>query len=172
MKIIIKKLTDESLMRRACEMTWKGNGKPSRMTLNEIYDCEHSPCRTQIFWIEMIGIPSFVSTHFVRHKIGAEHFIQSNREDRGGAGDVNRQTPVDHGMLVNAQTLINMARKRLCSKAHKETRDTMLAIKDAMKWVDSDLVMFLVLECEYRGNFCHEPKSCGRCPKTKKENSI
>jgi thymidylate synthase ThyX len=71
-------------------------------------------------------------------------------------------------MLVNAQTLINMARKRLCSKAHKETMDTMMAIKDEIAWVDPDLAKFLVPECEYRGNFCHEPRSCGRCPKKKK----
>lgn len=160
MEIRIKKLTDVSHMRRACEMTWKGNGRPSKMTLRSIYDCEHSPIRSQVFWIEMIGVLSFVSVHFVRHKIGVEHFVQSNREDRGGTGDVNRQTPVDHGMLVNAQALINMARKRLCFKAHKETRETMLAIKDAMAAVDPDLVMFLVPECEYRRG-CHEPKPCG-----------
>lgn len=160
MQIKITKLTDVALLRRACEMTWKGGGKPSSMTLKRIYDCEHSPIRTQLFWIEMLGVQSFVSVHFVRHKIGVEHFVESNREDRGGSGDVNRLTPVNHGMLVNAQALINMARKRLCFKAHKETRDAMQAIRDEMAEVDPDLSMFLVPECEYRQG-CHEPKTCG-----------
>ena len=160
MEIRVQKLTDVSLMRRACEMTRKGSGKPSKMTLRSIYDCGHSPIRTQFFWIEMIGVLSFVSVHFVRHKIGVEHFVQSNREDRGGTAEVNRKTPVNHRMLVNAQALINMARKRLCYKAHKESRETMLAIKDEIAKVDPDLATFLVPECEYRKG-CHEPRTCG-----------
>jgi hypothetical protein len=160
MEISVRKLTDEQLMRRACEMTWKGHGKQSKMTLAKMYDCEHSPMRTQLFWVEMRGVLSFVSVHFVRHKIGVEHFVESNREDRGGSGSVDRQTPVNHGMLVNAQALINMARKRLCCKAHKETRETMGEIKEAVRQVDPDLAEFMVPECKYRRG-CHEPKSCG-----------
>jgi hypothetical protein len=141
-------------------MTWKGNGKPSRVTLERMYDCEHSPVRTQVFWIELLGVLSFVSVHLGRHKVGVEHFVQSNREDRGGSGDVNRRSPVNHGMFVNAQGLINMARKRLCFKAHKETRETMEAIKKAVAEVDPVLAEFMVKECEYRRG-CHELKTCG-----------
>lgn len=160
MKIVVKKLTDESLMRRACEMTCTGNGKKSNLPLAKIYDCEHSPIRTQIFFIEMIGVPTFVSVHFVRHKIGVEHFASTNREDRGGHKEAHRQTPVNHGMLVNAQALINMARKRLCYKASPETLATMKAIKDEIAKVDPDLAKFMVAECLYRRG-CHELKSCG-----------
>ena len=84
MEISIRKLTDEKLMQRACEMTM--HGETSNMTLEKIYKCEHSPIRTQMFWIEVLGIPSFASVHFVRHKIGVEHFVSTNREDRGGNG--------------------------------------------------------------------------------------
>jgi hypothetical protein len=172
MKIVVKKLTDDSLMRRACEMTWKGNGKPSKMTLAKIYDCEHSPIRCILFWVEMTEIPSFVSTHFVRHKIGVEHFVQTNREDRGGEKEVTRHTPVNHGMLLNAQTLINMARKRLCRTASAETTAVMNAIKEDVSLIDPDLAERMVPEGIYRGGVCHELRGCGMCPKTKKENEI
>jgi hypothetical protein len=81
-EIIIKKLTDESVLRRACDMTRKPGMVPSQMTLEKIYRCEHSPIRTQQFWIELHGIETFVSVHLVRHKIGVEHYIESNRDDR------------------------------------------------------------------------------------------
>lgn len=80
-EIIIKKLTDESVLRRACDMTRKPGMVPSQMTLEKIYRCEHSPIRTQQFWIELRGIETFVSVHLVRHNVGVTHFVESNRED-------------------------------------------------------------------------------------------
>ena len=159
MTVLVRKLTDESLMRRACEMTSKG--KTSKMTLAKIYDCEHSPLRTQIFWVEMIGVASFISVHFVRHKVGVEHFVESNRDDRGGTDNVDRNTPVNHGMLVNAQALINMAKKRLCLKAHVEAVKAMQMIVEGVRKVDPDLAMFMVPDCQYRRG-CHELRSCGK----------
>ena len=158
MEVIVKKLTDESLMRRACEMTM--HGKESKMTLRDMYFCEHSPMRTQLFWIEMLGIPSFVSVHFRTHGTGIEHFVTSNREDRGGDEKVDRWTPVNHGMLINAQALVNLARKRLCTKAHSETRNVMYAICDEIRNIDLGLMQRLVPECVYRGG-CFELKTCG-----------
>ena len=158
MTVTVKKLTDETIMRRACEMTSKG--KQSKMTWAKMYDCEHSPIRCSIFWIEMIGVASFVSVHFVRHKVGVEHFVESNRDDRGGSDDVGRNTPVNHGMLINAQALINMARKRLCLKAHSEAVKAMKMIQEEIRRVDPDLADHLVSECFYRKG-CHELRSCG-----------
>jgi hypothetical protein len=160
MEIKVIKLTDVSLMRRACEMTTHGAGKKSKMTLAKIYDCEHSPIRTQLFWVELLDIPSFVSVHLVRHGIGLTPFVSTNRDDRGGEEKVDRWTPVNHGMIINAQALINMARKRLCGKAHKETRKAMEALRQEIGKVDPDLMTFMVQECQYRKG-CHEPKSCG-----------
>lgn len=157
MKITVTKLTDLSLMQRACEFTI--NGK-SNMSLEKIYRCEHSPIRTQIFWVEMERIPAFVSVHFVRHGVGVTHFVQSLRDDRGGTGNETRNSPVNHAMLVNAQALINMARKRLCYKAHRETVLVMSEIKKQVANLDKDLSAFMVPECLYRKG-CHELKSCG-----------
>lgn len=159
MKVTARKLTDESLMQRACEMTMhKGR---SRIDLATMYRCEHSPMRTQMFWIEMIGIPTFVSVHLVRHKIGVEHFVTSNRDDRGGDEKVDRDTPVNHAMLINAQSLVALARKRLCSKSHEKTKEAMRSIRMAVAQIDVQLVAFLVPECAYRGGICHEIRPCG-----------
>lgn len=133
MKIEVVKLTNESLMQAACSATMRG--RSSKMTLDKIYKCQHSPLRTQMFWITMHDIKSFVSVHFVRHKFGVEHFVGSNRSDRGGVL-ADRNTPVLNCMLLNAETLINMARKRLCGQASEETREVMQEIKEQVAKVD------------------------------------
>jgi len=159
MKITVKKITDISLMRKACSFTI---GHESKAGLAKMYRSEHSPIRTQLFWIEMEDIPSFVSTHFVRHKIGVEHFVLSKRDDRGGEGDekVNRNTLINHAMLINAQALINMARKRLCNLSHKKTQKVMNEIRKKIKEVDQDMSDYMVRECDYRNGYCPEIKSC------------
>lgn len=160
MKIIAAKLTGTGLMQAACSMTT--GGKNAKMvTLDDIYDNEHSPMRTQIFWIQMFGIPSFVSVHLRTHNVGVTHFVQSKRDDRGGNGQEGRLTPVDHGMLINSQALINMSRKRLCLNAHDLTVKTWEYLKEEIRNIDSDLAKYMVKECQYR-NECHEGKrSCG-----------
>jgi hypothetical protein len=161
-KIHIEDLTDDRVMRRACDMTRKPGVKPSTITRAKLLRCEHSPVRLINFWIELIGIPSFVSTHLVRHKFGVEHFVESNRDDRGGAGDeaVNRLTPVNHGLLVNAQALIAMSRKRLCYASHTKTVAVWSRLRKAMKKVCPDMAEALVPECVYRGSFCPELREC------------
>ena len=161
MRIYIEKLTNVDLMRRACKFTTHGQ-VDSMMSLDKIYRCEHSPLRTQMFWIEMLGIPTSVSVHLVRHKIGVEHFVQTMREDRGAQTVADRNTPVNHAMLINAQEVINIARRRLCMAAHPKTRLTVEHIKDHMKVVDLDLARYMVPECVYRGDVCHELRPCGK----------
>lgn len=157
-EVLVGQLGGLGLLRDACAFT---TGKPSTMSLDSIYRCEHSPIRTQMFWVEMYNIPTFVSVHLVRHKVGVEHYVKSNREDRPGySGDAGRNQPVNHAMLINAQSLIHMARKRLCHKAHLETRRVMWKIKKAIKLVDPDLFNYMVPECVYRGYNCHELQRC------------
>lgn len=156
MHVKIKKLTDIDLLRRACDMTRHSDQSASAVSLAAMYRCEHSPIRTQLFWIEMLQIPTFVSVHFVRHNVGVTHFVESNRNENGV---IDRNTPVNHAMLLNAQALINIARKRLCKKTHHITRAVMLEIKLALTDVDRDLAGNLVSDCVYRGA-CFELKGC------------
>lgn len=159
-KVTIKPLTDLQLVQRAAHMTT--HGQPIKAQLKAWYKTEHSPIRAMLFWIEFHAIPTFVSVHLVRHKIGVEHYVQSMRDDRGGAGDeiVNRNTPVNHGMVVNAQALIQMSRKRLCLASSKKTVATWTKLRKEMKEVDKDLAHYMVPECVYRNGFCPEFKEC------------
>ena len=163
MRITVKKHTDIALMQWACSMTIDSE---SKMTLDRIYRNEHSPMRTQVFSVEMLGIPTFVSTHFRTHTQGITHFVKSLREDRCGNGKEDRWTLTNHGMLLNAQSLINFARKRLCYKSHNETVRVMREIRKQTKLIDPDLAEYMVRECEYR-NGCHEDISCGFWEKNK-----
>lgn len=162
MQVVVKPLTDIDLVRKACSFT---TGKDSNISIEQIARCEHSPLRTLMFWIEMYDIPTFVSVHLVRHKIGVEHFVKSNREDRPGyTGDSGRMQPVNHAMLINAQELIFMARKRLCAKAHPMTQMVIQMIKEQLPW---ELAQYMVPECTYRGGVCYELKPCGKAPAAK-----
>lgn len=158
MRIKVAKITDKSLLDLACSYTVDREVNVKNMT--KMYLSEHSPIRTQMFIVEMRGIPTFVSTHLVRHKFGVEHYVKSNRTDRGGDSAVDRNTPINHMMLVNAQALITMARKRICGKASLETRMVMRAIRDGISKIDPDLAKCMVPDCEYRGD-CYEFESCG-----------
>lgn len=163
MEVKVKKITDEELMVDACEATHRGSSQS--MNLEKIYKCKHSPIRTQLFWVQMNNIPTFVSTHFVRHKIGVEHFVLSNRSDRGGAGNdvVTRKTPVNHCMFINAEALITMSRKRLCKGASIETQQVMKMIVKGLEKVDPELTKHMMPQCEYIGR-CEELKGCGLYP--------
>jgi hypothetical protein len=158
MKVTATKLTTEALMQAACSTTMRG--KASKMTLDRIYSCMHSPIRTQIFWVEMVDIPTFVSVHFVRHSAGICHYVGTNREDRGGVA-ADRSAKINHSMLVNAEALINLSRKRLCGQASKETQEAMQAIKEAIALVDPYLPKYMQRECQFRNGKCPELKCCG-----------
>lgn len=161
MKITVIKLTHPDLARLACQYTMHSHAA-STITLNKLYAMEHSPIRTQLFAVEMQEIPNFVSVHFVRHHVGVDHYVQTMRVDRGADKVANRMTPTNHLMIVNAQALINMARKRLCHKASPETRAVMENIRTAVGGIDNALGNVMVPECTYRGGVCHERSMCGK----------
>jgi hypothetical protein len=98
----------------------------------------------------------------VRHKIGIEHFVKSQRTDRTG---IDRQV-LEQGALVsheceaNAQALITISRKRLCSCASPETRQAWQLVKDKVAECEPELAKCMVRECVYRG-FCPEMFGCG-----------
>lgn len=203
--VSVRKLTDEALMREACEMTFLGE---SHQSLLSIYKSEHSPVRTQIFWITLKNIPLYISTHLIRHHVGSIPFQLTCRNDRPGGdpglpakvdaikaqltellshfhkGGVytavqheewtricdeldwlkdnsDRKTPVNLGICVNAQSLIDMAKLRLCSQASEGTRIVFRAVKEKISEVDPDLAQMMVPKCIYRGSICGEPRCCG-----------
>lgn len=73
----------------------------------------------------------------------------------------DRYAPTDLAFIINAEALINMAHKRLCAKASKETRDLMTKIALEVSIADPELAEHLVPQCVFRGGICSEPKTCG-----------
>ena len=135
--------------------------EPSLEWKRKILRSEHSPIRTLMFTIKMDGIPYCNSVHFVRHKYGVEHYVQSQRKnpDRGAE---RQDAPVTHIMDINAQELIFMAKKRLCYKADRETRLIMTAIKDKIEDKDFSLWNGIFLpQCRKQEKNCTEFKPCG-----------
>lgn len=158
--VIVREVAGLPLVRRACEMTM--HGQESKVSLRSMYRAEHSPIRCRMFWVEMLGIPSFVSVHLVRHKHGVEHFVQSMRDDLylDKTTRIDRDTPVNHGMLINAQALVQISRKRLCLKSHKKTIAVWSKVRNAVSEIDTDLADFMVPECKYRNGLCPELREC------------
>lgn len=77
--------------------------------------------------------------------------------------EYDRYAPTDLAFIINAEALINMAHKRLCSKASKETREIFQGIKDEIERRDPALAQHLVPTCVFRNGLCPEPKCCHYC---------
>ena len=138
------------------------NGKaPDDAWKRKILMAEHSPIRLLTYSIRLHDIPYWVSVHLVRHKIGVEHWVQTQRTDRTGVDrtQLPQDAPVSHTMQINAQALINISRKRLCAQAAPETRRAWQAVVGAIREVDPVTASVCVPECVYRGH-CTEFKSC------------
>lgn len=136
--------------------------EPSEKFKRKILMAEHSPIRSLIYCFKITNLKSWVATHLVRHHIGVEKWVSTQRTDRTG---VNRDalpqgTEVMMELEANAQALINMSRKRLCSQASVETRNVMEEIKNEVAKQDPYMAGVMVKECVYRG-FCPEMWSCG-----------
>lgn len=166
----------EQVANRARTTVSKGElGKePSNKFKKNILLSEHSPIRSLIYCFKISNLKSWIATHFVRHHVGVEKWVSTQREDR-----TNNDTPRDElpqgakvtmEMEANAQALINMSRKRLCNQASPETKEVMQEMKKEVSKRDEFMARVMVKECVYRG-FCPEMKPCGysKTEKFKKE---
>lgn len=133
--------------------------EPSTAFKKSILISEHSTIRAIIIkWI-WEGIPSWVATHFSRHKW--ECYIQTQRTDRTGVNrdKLPQDAPVNFTGEANPQHLIDTARKRLCMLASRKTRRYMENLKTTLKPVEPEISDVLVPNCIYRGG-CPEPNGC------------
>jgi hypothetical protein len=133
--------------------------------VRQMLSAEHSPIREKVYHIEIYGIPYWIANHFRTHFIGCNYYISTSREDRTATqtprSELSQDALVNLLISANAQALINISRKRLCGKAHKETREIWQTVVRCMKDVDEVMSEFMVRECFYRGGICHEDKPCG-----------
>lgn len=140
----------------------KAGKYPDSQWKQKLLLAEHSPIRLIRFHWRWDDLPSWVSVHFVRHKVGIEHFVKSQRTDRTGVdrNELPQGALVSHECEADAQALINISRKRLCNCASPETRAAWQLVKSEVEKVEPELAKCMVRECIYRG-FCPEMFSCG-----------
>jgi hypothetical protein len=124
---------------------------------------EHTPIRLLEFDWSWKGIPYWLSTEMSRHRW--EKFISSQRDDRLIDDTPRAEKPqgalVNYDGYANMQSLVDVARKRLCYKATAEARGLMEDFKLSLfdeGFIDESEI--LVPNCIYRGG-CPEFKSCG-----------
>lgn len=126
---------------------------------------EHSPIRELWFAFELT-IPYYVSVHIVRHHIGCNHYVSSQRDDRNQAREISRAdlpqgTLVKHILSINAQELIFFMHKRLCYQADPLTRQIAIQMKQLVLESNPEFEGILVPLCFYRNGKCTEMFPCG-----------
>ena len=141
----------------------KSTGKyPDSKWKRQLLQSEHSPIRKIRFSWKWGDLPYWVSVHMVRHKIGIEHFVKTQRSDRTNIcrDELPQGALVSHECEADAQALINISRRRLCSCASPETRKAWSLVKEKVAETEPELASCMVKECIYRG-FCPEMFGCG-----------
>ena len=138
--------------------------EPSDTFKAKILLAEHSPIRLLEYDFSWEDIKQWVSVHLVRHHVGCEKFVHSQREDRRQLDVPRDELPQgslnDMDMSCNAQALINISRRRLCvGTASSETREAWTLVKEEIAKIDPILASKMVRECLYRG-FCPEFDRC------------
>lgn len=164
---ILKHPTDEDwAWCKTCTLNTVGKTStklPTDEWKKKLVQAEHSPLRELWFGIRMT-VPSYVSVHFVRHHIGINHYVQSQRNDRQNNYDRTKapqDTMVSHIMSVNVPELVFMTHKRLCGQADPYTRKVMQEIVNQVVQCNPELKDVLVPLCGYRNGVCTEFNCCG-----------
>lgn len=163
------KVIQETSWKRALNAARRTIGKepidkePSDSWKARVLLAEHSPIKLVEYLISFKSLRQWVGVHLLRHGFTLP-FIHSQREDRRklncSRDELPQGTPNDQDFVVNAQSLINISRKRLCTCASKETREALEAVKEEVRKIDPIMAEKMVRNCVYSG-FCREMNCCG-----------
>jgi thymidylate synthase ThyX len=163
------KVTNETGWKRAMNAARRTVGKepldkePSENFKLMSLFAEHSQIKLVEYLISFKALRQWVGVHILRHPFVLP-FIHSQRADRRELDVPRDELPQgslnDQDFVMNAQTLINVSRKRLCACASKETREAWKAVKDEIAKTEPNMAAVMVPNCIYRG-FCPERDSCG-----------
>lgn len=134
---------------------------PTEKWKQMILEARHSPIRylRYSFYIEC---PTWVSVHLVRH-VHAQPYVKSQRNDRQNEYDRNKapqDAPVCMIFDVNAEELMTIANKRLCTLAATETTNLVRMMCGIAASATPEISDFLVPMCGYHGGVCHEMFPC------------
>lgn len=165
-KIIINKVTSWKEVLNAARFTQRKeplDKEPSVEFKKKIIKAEHSPLRCLVFNIDFYDIPYYVSVHYVRH-VHAQPFVSTSRPDIDGhqpPREYQKKTDlVNMRLFVNAEEILNISRKRLCTRAERETRIIWFEVINQLRKIEPELANACRPQCFYRG-FCPEFESCG-----------
>lgn len=135
--------------------------EPSENWKHKMLVAKHSPIRTLPFTILLKDIPYYSAMHFVRHKVGCEWYVSSQRNDKERA--LREQgTPVNVILDCNAQALMVILMMRLCFKADDITRSYAEEIKASVEEACPEFRGLLKPRCGYSAENCPEVLPCHR----------
>ena len=113
----------------------------------------HSPIRELRITIAFKGIERWIADQLVRHSIGVNNYMKTNRPDRGGIPrDEQLMTmPTDLLQVYNAESFINLMETRLCiGCVSRETRLLLEDVLDEVAKTEPELAHNCVPSCIMR----------------------
>ena len=139
---------------RIPDLTWK----------LKMIECRHSPLRRLRFAFLFENLPYYISVHFVRHHVGIEKYVRSQRNDRQNEYDRKKapqDAPVNMIMDFNGESLLEFFNKRLCTCAAEETREVVQQMKKLVEICCPEFEDYIEPMCFRNGGVCYEFKQCG-----------
>ena len=159
--------------------------EPSDKFKRQILLAEHSPIRLLEYDFTIADVRQWVTVHLVRHHVGCEKFVHSQRQDINDQVEVITKRLIEvlkeEGLLregwrerdymfqgetnemdmsCNAQSFMSISRKRLCyGCTSPETRQAWELVIESLREIDPILTEKCAPDCIYRG-FCPEGKRC------------
>lgn len=153
---------------RTCALVTVGlesDTEPSLEWKRRSLEARHSYIRELPFRFRITDVPYWVAMHLVRHHVGCQPYVRTQRNDRQklyDRGEAPQNAPVDMIWTMNAEALLTIANKRLCKQAAVETQRVVIQMCKEVICDCPEFTDFLVPVCEYHGGVCHEMKPCGK----------
>ena len=163
---------DDLMWMKECTLGTMGKDAhtpPTPEFIRKLLIARHSPIRELQFSFVLRDIPYWVSMHLVRHHVGFQPYVQSQRNDRQSQYDRTKapqDSPVTMRWTMNAEALLTLANKRLCMKASPETRKVVQRMCDLVEIVMPEFHGLFCPMCEYHGGRCDEVQPCGKAVPT------
>lgn len=135
---------------------------PTEQFIHKILRARHSPAKELVFKFVLRDVPYWVSVHLVRHNIGVNWYVESQRNDRQDKYDRNaarQDAPITMRCTINAMELMHIANMRLCRQAAEETRTLVQEMCDQVEMAFPPIKGLLVPMCQYTRQ-CNEIKPC------------
>ena len=141
----------------------KSNKVPDMEWRIKMLNCRHSPVRKLPFSFYISDVPYWLHVELVRHHVGMEKWVKSQRDDRCNneipRGKKPQDTPVNMIIDLNAESLMTLMNKRLCGNASKKMQELMLMIRAEVLKLNPEFKEFLIPMCLYLHR-CNEFCSC------------